>query len=154
MEISLGDIFTSDTILMDIASTTKEDVFSELADAIKAVHPESDKKVILAALWEREKKLSTGITSGVAIPHAICSGIGTTAGALGISRAGIEYDALDKKPVHVIFMLVMGDGTRENHPRILERIFSLVRTEALALIKNAENAQNVHAVLSRFSLKP
>jgi len=151
MEISLGDIFTSDTILMDIASTTKEDVFSELADAIKAVHPESDKKVILAALWEREKKLSTGITSGVAIPHAICSGIGTTAGALGISRAGIEYDALDKKPVHVIFMLVMSEGAKENHLHILDQIFSLVRTDALTLINNAKNAQEVHAILSKFN---
>ena len=151
MNLSLGEIFGSETILPDLSGTTKEAVFSELVDAIAAVHPECDKPQMLAALWEREKKLSTGIASGVAIPHAICGGIGTIAGAIGVSKAGIEYDALDKKPVHVIFMLVMEDGTNETHLCILDRIFSLVKTESFALIKNAENAQDVHAVLSRFS---
>jgi len=151
MEILLGEIFNSGTILPDLAGKTKEAVFSELAGAISAVHPECDQAVMLRALWEREKKLSTGITSGVAIPHAICAGIGTVAGALGISKAGIEYDALDKKPVHVIFMLLTGEGAKENHLHILDQISSLVRTDALALIKNAKNVQEVHAVLSQFS---
>ena len=151
MVLSLSEIFESKTILTDIAGTTKEAVFSELADVIAADHPECNKPAMLAALWEREKKLSTGIVSGVAIPHAICGGIGTIAGAVGISRAGIDYDALDKKPVYVIFMLVMGEGAKENHLCILDRIFSLVRTDALTLIKDAKNAQDVHAVLSGFN---
>jgi len=150
MNLSLGEVFGSKAILPDLAGTTKEAVFSELADAIAADHPECDKQEMLAALWEREKKLSTGIASGVAIPHAICNGIGMIAGAVGISKAGIEYDALDKKPVHVIFMLVMGEDAKENHLCILERIFSLVKIDAFALIKNAENPQDVYAVLSRF----
>jgi len=150
MNLSLGEVFRSITILPDLAGTTKEAVFSELAGVIAADHPECNKQAMLAALWEREKKLSTGIAPGVAIPHAICGGIGTIAGAVGISKAGIEYDALDKMPVHVIFMLLMNEGTKENHLCILERIFSLVKTDALTLIKNAETAQDVHAVLSRF----
>jgi len=151
MVMLLGEIFNPGTILLNLAGTTKEDVFSELVGAISAVHPEADRDVMLTALWEREKKLSTGITSGVAIPHAICGGIGTIAGALGISRAGVEYDALDKKPIHVIFMLIMGESAKENHLHILDQIFSLARTDALELIKNAQNAQEIHAVLSRFN---
>jgi len=150
MILSLGEIFDSNTILTDLAGTTKEAVFSELADAIAADHPECNKQAMLAALWEREKKLSTGVAAGVAIPHAICRGIGKITGAVGISRTGIEYDALDKKPVHVIFMLLMNEGTKEDHLFILNQISTLVRTDAFTLLKNAENAQDVHAVLSRF----
>jgi mannitol/fructose-specific phosphotransferase system IIA component (Ntr-type) len=151
MRVTLGEVFDCRTILMNLNGTAKDAVFQELVDAIAIVHPECDKPVVLSALWEREKKLSTGIVSGVAIPHAVCGGIGTVAGAVGISNAGIEYGALDEKPVHVIFLLVMGDGTKEEHLHILDQIFTLVRSDALTLIKNAKNAQDVYEVLSRFN---
>jgi len=150
MILTLSEIFNPESILLNLAGTTKETVFSELVGAIAAVHPECNQESMLAALWEREKKLSTGIVSDVAIPHAICSSIKTVAGAVGISRAGIDYGALDEKPVHVIFMLVMNEDAKENHLHILEQIFTLVKTDALALIKNAKTAQEIHAVLSRF----
>jgi len=149
MELSLSEIFNTRSIMTNLAGTTKEDVFAELVDAIAAVHPECNRQSMLSALWEREKKLSTGIAPGVAIPHAICGGIGATAGAVGVSKAGVDYDALDKKPVHVIFMLVMSEGAKENHLHILEQLSALAGTEALSLIKNAKTAQEVHAVLSR-----
>jgi len=150
MRITLSEVFDTRTILLNLAGTTKDDVFQELVDTITLVHPESDKSAMLAALWEREKKLSTGISSGVAIPHAVCGGIGTIAGAVGISNAGIEYGALDEKPVHIIFLLVMGEAAKEDHLRILDKIFTLVRTDALTQIKSAKSAQDVYAVLSRY----
>ena len=146
----LSEIFSSGTILPDLAGTTKDAVFSELVDVIAAVHPECNRQMMLAALWEREKKLSTGIAAGVAIPHAIYSGISTIAGAVGISKNGIEYDALDKKPVHVIFMPMMNESAKEDHLHILDKIITLVRTETIALIKNAKNIQEIHKVLSQF----
>ena len=150
MRITLSEVFDTRTILLNLAGTTKDEVFKELVDAIAVVHPECDKASMLAALWEREKKLSTGISSGVAIPHAVSGGIGTIAGAVGISSAGVEYGALDEKPVHIIFLLVMGEVAQENHLRVLDKIFTLVRTEALTLIKNAKSAQEVYAILSRY----
>ena len=150
MMLSLNNIFDSKTILPELAGTTKEEVFFELVDAIAAAHPECNQEAVLASLWEREKKLSTGIASGVAIPHAVHSDIGTIAGALGISRAGIEYDALDKKPVHAIFMLVMNESARENHLHILAQISTLVHTDAIAQIIETNDVQKIHAILSRF----
>lgn len=150
MSILLSKIFDSRAIILNLSGTTKEDVFTELADAISAIHPECDQPGMLAALWEREKKMSTGIAPGIAIPHAVYRGINTVVGAIGISKAGIEYDALDKNPVHVVFMLAMGEFVQENHMRVLNQIFTLVQTEAFELIKNAQTAQEAHAVLSRF----
>ena len=148
--MTLGDIFDECSIKLDIEAETKDAAFAELVEAITAAHPEFDKVEMLAALREREQKMSTGVAAGIAIPHCCCAGITTMAGAIGISRAGIEYDALDHKPVHVVFMLVMGEAAREHHLGVLNQIFSLVKSEAPALIRGAKNPQDVHEILARF----
>jgi mannitol/fructose-specific phosphotransferase system IIA component (Ntr-type) len=75
-----------------------------------------------AAINDRENKMSTGIGSGIAIPHGYSRTISTIAGAIGISKAGIEYDSLDHKPVHLMIMLVMGEASRENHLSVLNKV--------------------------------
>ena len=150
MRIPLNEIFDPQAIKIDLEGTTKEAVFSELAGTISSVHPECDQTILLDALWERENKLSTGIAPGIAIPHAIYRGIDTVVGAIGVSKSGIEYDALDNKPVHVVFMLAMGERTQENHVRVLNQIFSLVQSEALMQMRKAKTTQDVHAILSQF----
>jgi mannitol/fructose-specific phosphotransferase system IIA component (Ntr-type) len=146
----LSDIFDRRSIKLNLEGTTKAAVLAELVETIRAAHPGFDSSEILAAINDRESKMSTGITSGVAIPHGCCRGIDTMAGAIGISPGGIEFDALDRKPVHVVFMLVMGEAVRENHLRTLNQIVTLVNSEALAIIRTAKSAQDVHTVLSRF----
>jgi mannitol/fructose-specific phosphotransferase system IIA component (Ntr-type) len=146
----LKEIFNLQAIKLNLEGTTKEAVFTELAGAISAAQPECDQSILLASLWERENKLSTGIVSGIAIPHAIYRGIDKVVGAIGISKSGIEYAALDNKPVHVVFMLAMGERAYENHVRVLNQIFALVQTEALTLMKNAKTTHDVYAVLSKF----
>ncbi|MDR2729956.1 MAG: PTS sugar transporter subunit IIA, partial [Treponema sp.] len=91
MEIFLNEIFESRSIILNLEGKTKEEVFSELTKAITAAHPECNESSMLASLWERENKLSTGIGSGIAIPHATYEGIDKIAGAIGISQTGIEY---------------------------------------------------------------
>ncbi|MDR2729822.1 MAG: PTS sugar transporter subunit IIA [Treponema sp.] len=151
MSFILSEIFTAGTIVINLESTTKEDVFIELTDTIAAAHPECDKAVMLSALWEREQKMSTGIAPGVAIPHAICKGLTKITGAVGISRTGIEFDAMDQKPVHVVFMLAMSDDKKENQLQILNSIFSLIESNAIKKILNAQNAEDVHAIIKDFS---
>ncbi len=150
MRILLSEVFNSQSIILNLENRTKEAVFAELAEMITAACPECDSEIMLSALWEREKKMSTGITSGVAVPHALCRGINRMAGAIGISREGIDYDAPDHKPVHVVFMLAMSMPAEDNHLRILNQISRLSQSDALPLILNAKNNQDVYAVLSRF----
>jgi mannitol/fructose-specific phosphotransferase system IIA component (Ntr-type) len=150
MGILLSEIFDLRTIKLNLEGATKEAAFNELSDAITAVHPECDQTLMLAALWERENKMSTGITSGIAVPHAICKGINSIAGAIGISQTGIEYGALDNEPVYVIFMLAMSEPARENHLFVLNQIARLAQSKMFASIKDADNVQQVYDILSRF----
>lgn len=148
--MSLSDIFDKRSIKLNLEGKTKEAVFVELAGALREAHPEFDEKELLEALRDRENKMNTGIASGVAIPHGYCRGIAAPAGALGVSPGGIGYGAMDGKPVHVVFMMIMDENAREEHLRVLNRIFSLVKSEALSLLKSAKSAGEIHGILSRF----
>ena len=150
MGISLGDIFDQRSIKLNLEHSGKEEVFQELVTALGSAHPEFDLPGILAAVKDRESKMSTGIASGVAIPHGYCRGISGMAGAIGISPGGIDYGALDNQPVHVVFLMVMGEDSRERHLRALNRIFTLVSSEAFPLLREAKSAGEIQSILVRF----
>lgn len=151
MRILLSEIFAPGTIRINLESKTKDEVFSELADAITNVRPDYDSQTILDAIWEREKKMSTGIVSGVAIPHATCRGVSKIIGAIGVSQNGIDYNALDHNPVHVIFMLLMGEPAIENHLFIFNQLTRLIKSDSFPFIINAKNPEEIRKILEQFN---
>ena len=112
-----------------------------------SVNPSLDRSVALAAVKEREAKMSTGIMSGIAVPHAKTSAVTDVQGAIGISRSGIDYDALDGKPVHLIVLILSGADSTELHLRVLKRLARLLENSEfyaeLMEQKTAEAAYNV-----------
>jgi mannitol/fructose-specific phosphotransferase system IIA component (Ntr-type) len=145
----LADVFDKRLIKLDLESTDKDAVFEELAGEISAVKPELRKAETLAAIRDREAKMNTSIASGVALPHGYFPGLNGVIGALGFSRGGIDYGANDHKPVHLVFMLLLGEGAREHHLRVLSRIATFVRSGALSYIGEAETPQKVYDILCR-----
>jgi len=119
----LQQLFPVNRIKVDLESVEKEELFEELVDMLVRTSakplPRSD---VLACVLEREIKMSTGIIPGIALPHGKCAGIDGIIGAAGISRHGIDYEALDGKPVHAVFMLVSSVSDAEQHLRALKRL--------------------------------
>jgi PTS system fructose-specific IIC component/PTS system nitrogen regulatory IIA component len=146
----LNEIFTPQSIKLNLEGTTKETALIELVEKMAEAHPECDGAILLTAIQERELKMSTGYSSGIAIPHAFCSGIKNMIGVIGISQRGIDYDALDNKPVHVVFMLAMSEHVQENHLRILNQIFRLAQSDAFMLVRNANNTEDIYNILCQF----
>jgi len=149
MENSLGDVFDLRSIKLCLDGKTKDMVFVELIDAITDLYPECNAAEILAEIQARENKMTTGISSGIAVPHAYCNGITNITGAIGISQHGIDYGALDNKPVHVVFLLTISKEKQENHLHILSILFQLAQSEAINKIKSAKNAEEIHNILSQ-----
>jgi mannitol/fructose-specific phosphotransferase system IIA component (Ntr-type) len=145
----LSDVFAKQTINLHLESKTKDGAFKELVEAIAEIHGEFDRDTMLAAVQDRENKMSTSIAPGVAIPHGYYPGTGSIFGALGVSESGIAYDAPDQKPVHCIFLVIMGEASRENHLRVLTRIMSLVNSSDLSLLRKAQSPEEIHNILSR-----
>jgi len=148
MGITLNEIFEPRTIILNLDGKTKEEVFNELAGAIANVHTECNYSSMLTSLWERENKLSTGIGSGIAIPHAFYEGVNKIAGAIGISQTGIEYNALDQKAVNIVFMLIIGRQANENHLYVLNQLSTLAKSDASSMLLKANNKETVMDILS------
>ncbi|MDR1470427.1 MAG: PTS sugar transporter subunit IIA [Spirochaetaceae bacterium] len=146
----LSEIFNERSIKLHLEADTKEAVFRELIETMAGVHPELSKTEILLAIQDRERKMSTAVASDVAVPHGYYPGTNGVFGAIGISKNGIEYNALDNEPVHFVFLLVMGESAREEHLRTLNRVLSLIHSGALVSMRRAKTVREVSDILSRF----
>ena len=147
----LSDVFSVSGIKTELEAEDKEELFEELVDVLVRSSGMGDREGILAALREREAKMSTGIKTGIAIPHAKLEGARGICGALGISRGGIDYEALDGKPVHLVFLLVCSPGDTELHLRTLNKIANLLKCSGFYEdMQSADSAQKAHQMLKRY----
>ncbi len=124
----LGKVFPKDTIVTNLSSTEKDELFEELLETIHAHHPCFDKAEALNVLNLRESKMTTGIMHSVGIPHALIRSMKGSIGAIGISREGIDYDSLDKSPVHVVFMIIGSEDGTEHHIQILKELATVLQS--------------------------
>ena len=122
----LYDIFPPELIKIGLEAEDKDEVFEEMADLFCQAMKISNRNDILEALWERESKMSTGIQKGIAIPHGKVKSLENVYGVLGISKNGIEYDALDDQPVYLLFMVLAPETNSEMPLRLLKRLSELL----------------------------
>ena len=76
---------------------------------------------------EREELGSTGVGQGVAIPHGKTIAVSDLVSAFGLSKGGVDFDALDGAPVHLFFLLLAPEGAAGSHLKALARISSLLK---------------------------
>jgi mannitol/fructose-specific phosphotransferase system IIA component (Ntr-type) len=116
---------------------------------VKANLVESGEQVV-SRLLEREAILSTGIGGGVAVPHAQIPGLGRLAMAASTHPDGLEYPALDKQPVQLVFCLLGDANTAADHLAGLARLARLARrSEALRPLVEATDGGSFLDALNR-----
>ena len=89
----------------------------------------TDRKSFLSNLILREKQSTTGIGRGVAVPHAHEDSIRRQILAIGISREGIEFDAVDGEPVHVVAVLGTPKKHQKQHMELLAALSRVLQHE-------------------------
>lgn len=149
--MKLGEIIPEGCVLDDLKSTQKEDVIKEMVAALAAagkVDEPSSKKVI-KALMDREELGSTGIGAGVAVPHAKNDSVNDLVCVLGRSKKGINFDALDGGPVHVLFLLLSSKSASGAHLEALAYISRLVRDEKqVRFMKDAKDVKDLRDLIN------
>ncbi len=151
-EMNLMDVISPRCIKVPLESQTKEEVIAELVDLLVAVKKLPHRNVIYDALIEREEVGSTGIGHGVALPHAKCAEVKDIYVACGISSDGIDFEALDREPVHIFFMILAPRTAPGQHLKvmsILTRILS--KASSREEIIKAKNADEVYSTLYELS---
>ena len=126
----ISEFLVADAICLNLQSTSKREVLSELLQPLLAAGKLTDAKKMVDVLMEREELGSTGIGGHIAIPHGKSPQVKELAAALGISRAGVSFDALDGEPVSLFIALVAPEGSAGLHLKALARISSLLKDKA------------------------
>jgi len=148
--MKLSQIIPEGGILDDLKATSKEEVIKEMVQAlVKAgrIEDATSKKVV-KALMDREELGSTGIGAGVAVPHARHDSVTELIGAFGRSKKGINFDALDGEPVHVLFLLLSSKGASGAHLESLAYISRLVRDDRyVKSLRDAKDAKELRDLL-------
>jgi PTS system fructose-specific IIC component/PTS system nitrogen regulatory IIA component len=147
----LYEVFPPELIKIGLEAEDKDEVFEELVDYFCQVKKSNVREEILEALREREAKMSTGIHKGIAIPHGKTNAIETLQGMLGISKKGIDYDALDGQPVYLLFMLMAPQRDSEKHLRLLKRLAGLLDNPQFYTDLVAQNdVQGANGVIKKY----
>ena len=126
--MDLGDILTKEQILTDLRATNRWEAIDELINNLVEtgkIRPEHH-DAIAAVVKKRESSMSTGIGFGIGIPHASTDLIYEVVGALGRSKKGVNFDALDNQPVNLVMLFLVPQGQFQKHLHTLANIAKLL----------------------------
>lgn len=134
---------TVETISLDLKATTKEEILSEMVDLLMASGHILDREAVLKAVMEREKRMSTGMQNGIAIPHGKTDSVDCLIAGLGIKHGGVDFGALDGQPSNIFVMTVSPDSRTGPHIQFLAEISRplndmAVRTKILSATSREE----------------
>ena len=142
--MNLLDYLSQETITVDLKSETKKEAIKELCGLLSSAGKLDNVDKMVEVLMEREKLGSTGIGQGVAIPHAKAAWAKKQLAAIGISKKGVKFDALDGEPVHIFFMLVGPVDSAGLHLKTLARISRLLKDKFFRLaLRESKTAEEV-----------
>ncbi len=125
--VNLIDFLPADAIQVDLKGQTKKEALKELVQILTSAHGIKNSAGIYDALMEREDLGSTGIGQGIAIPHGKSDSVNKVIAALGVSKRGIDFDALDGESVYIFFMRVAPPNSAGIHLKILAKISRLLK---------------------------
>jgi PTS system nitrogen regulatory IIA component len=124
----ISELLNSETIICGLMSQDKECVIAEIAEPLAKISRIAVEELV-RILMERERMGSTGIGSGIAIPHGKSKELSEPMMAFGLSRNGIDFESLDKKPAHIFFMLLTPEHAPNLHLKLLAGIAKILRNE-------------------------
>lgn len=147
----LGEILTGKQIIADLDATDRWEVIDELIDHLVACDRirTEDREAIAAVVKKRETSMSTGIGFGVGIPHASTDLVGEVVGAFGRSKRGINFDALDNKPVKLVMLFLVPQGQFQKHLHTLANIAKTLHdSEFRTALCEAESAAEMEQIIN------
>ncbi len=129
MQIRLSEFFEEDLFIPQFKSKDKEGVLKELVDVLVRADRIKEGNILLEMLRQREHLGSTGIGRGVAVPHGRTLAISRLCVVFGRAPEGVEFEAMDGKPVHLVFLTVAPPQERSNlYLPVLGKIVEMVKS--------------------------
>ncbi len=125
--MQLDQILRIEFINANMTAKNKEEALAEMVNTIIQAGVKVNFREIMNVLQQRESLGSTGIGDGIAIPHGKVAELSDIVVAFGRSVEGIEYRALDGKPVHLFFLLLAPENSAGQHLKVLAKISKMLK---------------------------
>jgi PTS system nitrogen regulatory IIA component len=147
--MTLTKALTDSPVSLDLKSDTKEAIITELIDLLDQAGKLPDRDAALTAVQEREKKMSTGMQHGIAIPHGKTGTVDNVVAAVGVKRSGMDFDSIDKIPATIFILTVSPKDRSGPHIRFLAEISRLLDNNGVRdRIVNAGTEEEIIAILT------
>lgn len=148
----LADLIKRENIIF-LNTDDMEDTIEILVENAFNSNEIKDKKMFITAVLEREELVSTGIGLGVALPHAKLAEIEDFFIIVGINKNGIDWDAIDRNPVGIVFLI--GGPEREDsqkeYLKIISKLMLLIKNKDRRLmLLNAESEEEIVNIFEKF----
>jgi len=147
--MKLTKILEQGCLKVPLESKDKKAVIAELVDVLDDNGLLSDRDSALEAVMTREKTRSTGIGSGIAIPHGKCKAVKDLVMAIGIANEPIDFESIDNKPVSIVLLLVSPVDKTGPHIQALAKISRLMLDEQFkAGLEKASSPEEAYNLIS------
>ena len=136
-----------DAVLASVKASGKKALLAELASRAANLF-KIDERRLFDRVLERERLGSTGIGGGIAIPHGRMSALAQPRGLFARLAYPVDFDAIDERPVDIVFLLVAPEGAGADHLKALARVSRLLRDRGLVeKLRATESAEALYALL-------
>lgn len=146
--MQLEQILKPEFINADLSAKSRDEALAEMVETVIRSGVEMNNSSIVDILKQREQLGSTGIGEGVAIPHGKTAAVNRIIVAFGRSTEGISYDALDGKPVHLLFLLLAPENSAGQHLKILAKISRMLKeADFRQKLLDASSQMDLHSII-------
>lgn len=124
--MNIFSLLDPQSVLPNLEVSNKAEILERLVSSLEGKVSAEESEKILEAVKEREGIMSTGVGKGLAIPHGKTPAIEQTYAAFAVLKEPIEYEAIDHKPVKMVFLLAGPQSSNSLHIKMLSRISRLM----------------------------
>jgi PTS system nitrogen regulatory IIA component len=152
MEIS--DLIAPEAVLAALKAQNKKQLLQELSVRAAPLMQLPERR-IFETLIERERLGTTGVGQGIAIPHGRLTGISKISGMFARLEAPIDYEAVDRQPVDLVFLLLAPEDAGADHLKALARVSRLLRNQTVCeKLRAAQKSEALYAILTEPTAGP
>lgn len=149
--MKFNNLIKIDQIQLNYSASSKKKALEAISQIISDNYPEYTIHKVFETLIERERLGSTSIGHGVALPHGRLSECTDTIGVFISLSEGIDYGAIDKEPVKLLFALLIPDHSTEEHLQILAKLAEFFRNkDNRQRLENATSPETVYNLIINF----
>ncbi len=147
----ISELLPRFAVVLELKSKEKNGVIHELTAPLVGNGIVTQEEEFVSAILRRENLESTGIGSGVAIPHARTNSVNSLILAFGRSESGVDFHSLDGKPSHLIFLIAAPEAMKREYIWALAKLSSLLRREEVRKrLTNAKTVEEVYSVIEEY----